>query len=89
MAFWTSANAVMMAALYLVLGRIFDPLVELRNGLRDLQDGDYSARVRTPKAVELASIAQSFNALATVLDASRDENLRLAPLPRSHLRPGE
>ena len=77
MAFWTSANAVMMAALYLVLGRIFDPLVELRNGLRDLQDGDYSARVRTPKAVELASIAQSFNALATVLDASRDENRRL------------
>ncbi|MGB9163039.1 MAG: LapD/MoxY N-terminal periplasmic domain-containing protein [Rhodomicrobium sp.] len=71
MAFWTSANAVMMAALYLVLGRIFG------NGLRDLQDGDYSARVRTPKAVELASIAQSFNALATVLDASRDENRRL------------
>ena len=77
MALWTSANAVMMGALYLVLGRIFDPLVELRKGLRDLQDGDYSARVRTPKAVELASIAESFNALATGLDASRDENRRL------------
>ena len=77
MALWTSANAVMMAALYLVLGRIFDPLVELRKGLRDLQDGDYSARVRTPRAVELASIAESFNTLAAVLDASRDENRRL------------
>lgn len=74
---WASANAAMMAALYFILGRIFDPLVELRRGLRDLQDGDYSARVRMPKAVELANIAASFNALAAVLDASRDENRRL------------
>ncbi len=75
--FWAGASAMMMLALYIVLGRIFGPLVTLAGGMQSLGAGRFGVRVTPPKAKELAGIAESFNTLAAALNAAQAENRRL------------
>jgi len=74
---WLGLNVVVLAILYVVLGRVLDPLASLSKGLLDLEDGDYAARLEPPKVKELAVITNRFNTLASVLGTARDENSRL------------
>jgi two-component system sensor histidine kinase UhpB len=76
-AVWLGLNVVVLAILYVVLGRVLDPLASLSKGLLDLEDGDYAARLEPPKVKELAVITNRFNTLASVLSTARDENSRL------------
>ena len=60
--------------LYVVLGRVLDPLQNLSSGMARLEDGHYATRLATPKVKELAVITNRFNTLAGALDIARDEN---------------
>jgi two-component system sensor histidine kinase UhpB len=66
-----------IAILYLVLGRVLDPLRALGTGLHGLERRNYRVRLRRPKVLEFAAIVDRFNALAGALDAVRTENLAL------------
>lgn len=74
---WLAITAVMLALLYLVLGRLLDPLNSLGSGMHELEDGHYGTRLTPPRVRELAVIAQQFNTLAEALEKSRAENSRL------------
>ena len=74
---WLSLNAVILAVLYVVLGRVLDPLASLSKGMLHLEDGHYATRLAPPKVKELAVITERFNTLAGALDTARDENSRL------------
>lgn len=69
--------SLMFAMLYLVLGRVLNPLHTLSHGLKELEEGHYATRVDPPRVKELEPIAQRFNALAGALDAARAENREL------------
>lgn len=71
-------NILMIAVLYLVLGRILDPLKGLGRGLRHLEAQNYKVALVEPRARELATIVARFNALAEVLDASHQRNAMLS-----------
>lgn len=73
-----SATAAATALLYLVLGRVLDPLTALGRGLEDLERRDYKVRLARPKVLEFAAITDRFNALAGALDDARAENLSLS-----------
>jgi two-component system sensor histidine kinase UhpB len=66
-----------IAALYILLGRVLDPLLGVSAGLADLERRNYRVRLDRPKALELAAMIDRFNALAAALDALRTENERL------------
>ncbi len=68
---------VIVGILYLVLGRVLDPLTALGTGLRGLERRDYKVRLVRPKVLEFAAIVDRFNALAGALDDVRAENLAL------------
>src|SRR6266849_1156090 len=68
---------VIVGILYLVLGRVLDPLTALGTGLRGLERRDYKVRLLRPKVLEFAAIVDCFNALAGALDEVRAENLAL------------
>ena len=70
-------NLVMIGILYLLFGRVLDPLTSLGTGLLDLERRSYGVRLRRPKAPELAAITDRFNALAGALEATRAENASL------------
>ncbi len=74
---WLGLNVVVLVILYVVLGRVLDPLASLSKGLLDLEDGDYATRLEPPKVKELAVITNRFNTLASVLGVAREENSRL------------
>jgi two-component system sensor histidine kinase UhpB len=74
---WLALNALILAILYVVLGRLLDPLAHLSRGMLRLEDGHYATRLRLPKVKELAIITGRFNTLAGALDTARDENSRL------------
>ncbi len=74
---WVALNALILAVLYLVLGRLLDPLAHLSKGMHSLEDGHYATRLSLPKVKELAILTERFNTLAGALDSSRDENSRL------------
>ena len=63
--------------LYLVLGRVLDPLTALGAGLAGLERRDYKMRLVRPEVLEFAAIVDRFNALAGTLDDARSENLAL------------
>jgi two-component system, NarL family, sensor histidine kinase UhpB len=67
-----------LGALYLLLGRILDPLSRLVAGLADLEQRNYRVRLARPQAIEPAQIVDRFNALAAALDRLRAENARLS-----------
>ena len=70
-------NAAMIALLYVVFGRVLDPLTVLAAGLSDLEHQSYNVRLPTPRARELSVITDHFNALAAALATARAENLNL------------
>lgn len=70
-------NLAMIGVLYVLFGRVLDPLTVLATGLSDLQRQTYDVRLPRPRARELAAIADHFNALALALETVRAENLRL------------
>ncbi len=74
---WLALNAVILAVLYVVLGRVLDPLTNLSKGMLSLEDGHYATRLPLPKVKEIAIIAERFNTLAGALETARDENSRL------------
>jgi two-component system sensor histidine kinase UhpB len=60
--------------LYIVLGRVLDPLQSLSRGMASLEDGHYTTRLPTAKVKELAVLTTRFNTLAEALDVAREEN---------------
>jgi two-component system, NarL family, sensor histidine kinase UhpB len=68
---------MIVGVLYLVLGRVLDPLTALASGLRGLERRDYKVRLARPKVLEFAAIVDRFNALAGALDDARAENIAL------------
>jgi two-component system sensor histidine kinase UhpB len=74
---WLVLNALILAILYVVLGRVLDPLAHLSKGMLNLEDGHYATRLAPSKVKELALITERFNTLAGALDTARDENSRL------------
>ncbi|MGA7456092.1 MAG: histidine kinase, partial [Methyloceanibacter sp.] len=74
---WLVLNALTLGILYVVLGRVLDPLAHLSRGMLSLEDGHYATRLGLPKVKELAVITERFNTLASALDTARDENSRL------------
>jgi two-component system, NarL family, sensor histidine kinase UhpB len=68
---------MIVGVLYLVLGRVLDPLTALATGLRGLERRDYKVRLARPKVLEFAAIVDRFNALAGALDDARAENIAL------------
>ncbi len=74
---WLVLNALILGILYVVLGRVLDPLAHLSKGMLSLEDGHYATRLGLPKVKELAVITERFNTLASALDTARDENSRL------------
>lgn len=74
---WLAITGLMLALLYVVLGRLLNPLVELVSGMHELEDGRYGARVAAPSVRELATIAGRFNRLAETLGEARAETTRL------------
>jgi two-component system sensor histidine kinase UhpB len=70
-------NLVFVALLYLVFGRVLDPLNALAGGLAGLERRNYALRLPRPGQRELAGIADRFNALAQALEDVRAENERL------------
>lgn len=74
---WVITNLIMLGALYLVLGRILDPLVGLAAAMKRLEYGHSAVRVPPPKVRELRLIADRFNQLASALEVANAENSRL------------
>ena len=74
---WLLLDALILAVLFVVLGRVLDPLANLSRGMLNLEDGHYATRLKAPKVKELAVITNRFNTLASALDTARDENSRL------------
>jgi two-component system, NarL family, sensor histidine kinase UhpB len=70
-------NGAMIGMLYVLFGRVLDPLSVLADGLSDLEHQTYSVRLSRPQARELSIITDHFNALASTLESLRAENLRL------------
>lgn len=70
-------NLTMIGILYILFGRVLDPLTALAIGLSDLQLKSYSVRLPEPYPRELAVIVAQFNALARALETARAENLTL------------
>jgi two-component system sensor histidine kinase UhpB len=76
-AVWLGINALVLIILYVVLGRVLDPLANLSKGMLLLEDGHYTTRLKPSKVKELAAITNRFNTLAGALDMAREENSRL------------
>lgn len=74
---WLGITAMMLALLYVVLGRLLNPLSGLARGMQELEDGHYGTRLAEPRVRELAVIASRFNTLAEALERARAENSRL------------
>ena len=71
---WLALDALILILLYIVLGRVLNPLQNLSRGMARLEDGHYATRLPTPKVKELAVITNRFNTLAGALDVAREEN---------------
>jgi two-component system sensor histidine kinase UhpB len=72
-----SVNVAVIGILYILFGRVLDPLTGVVRGLADLEQRNYRVRLPRPQAQELAAITDRFNALAQALDALRAENEKL------------
>ncbi|ODR98016.1 hypothetical protein AUC68_10945 [Methyloceanibacter methanicus] len=71
---WIAINTIVLVVLYIVLGRILNPIASLSRGMHQLEGGEYGARVPGSKVKELAVITDRFNTLASALDVTRKEN---------------
>jgi two-component system, NarL family, sensor histidine kinase UhpB len=70
-------NVAVIGILYVLFGRVLDPLTGVARGLADLEQHNYRVRLPRPQAQELAAITDRFNALAQALEAARAENEQL------------
>jgi two-component system sensor histidine kinase UhpB len=70
-------NIAMIGILYVLFGRVLDPLTGLVSGLSDLERRTYNVRLARPHTRELAAIAEHFNALALALETLGVENREL------------
>jgi two-component system, NarL family, sensor histidine kinase UhpB len=70
-------NLGMIGVLYVLFGRVLDPLTALAHGLSELGRQSYSVRLARPQARELADIADQFNALARALETAHTQNQKL------------
>src|SRR5215471_1663634 len=70
-------NVAVIGILYVLFGRVLDPLTGVARGLADLEQHNYRVRLPRPQARELAAITDRFNALAQALEAARAENEQL------------
>ena len=70
-------NAAMIGILYVLFGRVLDPLTVLASGLSDLERQTYDVRLPRPHTRELAAITDRFNALARTLATLSAEKVRL------------
>ena len=70
-------NVSVIGILYVLFGRVLNPIARLAGGLSDLERRNYSVRLPPPRISELAAITYRFNALAQALDTMRTENARL------------
>ena len=61
-------NAAVIGILYVLFGRVLDPIARLAGGLSDLERRNYNVRLPPPKISELAAITYRFNALAQALE---------------------
>ena len=68
------ANVAVVGILYVLFGRVLDPLGGVGRGLASLERRDYRVRLPRPRTRELAAIVDRFNALAQTLEAARAEN---------------
>src|SRR5215831_17102293 len=64
-------NVAVIGILYVLFGRVLDPLTGVARGLADLEQHNYRVRLPRPQARELAAITDRFNALAQALEAAR------------------
>jgi two-component system sensor histidine kinase UhpB len=71
-------NLCVIVLLYVLFGRVLEPLTGLARGLHELERRHYQVRLPPPKPRELAAIAEQFNALGEALEAARAENLQLS-----------
>jgi two-component system, NarL family, sensor histidine kinase UhpB len=71
---WLALDVIILGILYVVLGRVLDPLASLSKGMLRLEDGHYATRLPAPKVKELAVLTGRFNTLAEALDVAREEN---------------
>jgi two-component system sensor histidine kinase UhpB len=67
-------NIAVIALLYVLFGRVLEPLTKLATGLRDLEARNYGVRLDRPDGRELGAIVERFNSLAQALGALRAEN---------------
>jgi two-component system sensor histidine kinase UhpB len=74
---WLGITLLMLALLYVILGRLLNPLIGLASGMHELEDGHYGTRIPEPPVRELGVIARRFNTLAEALEKARAENSRL------------
>jgi two-component system sensor histidine kinase UhpB len=70
-------NVTVIGLLYVLFGRVLTPLTGLAGGLSELEHHNYQVRLPRPRARELATIGDRFNALAQALEAARGENADL------------
>ena len=71
-------NAAGIGLLYLLFGRVLDPVARLAGGLADLERRNYEVRLPPPQASEFAATTARFNALAEALHALQTENRSLS-----------
>lgn len=69
-----TVNFAVIALLYVLFGRVLDPLTGIARGFADLEHRNYRVRLARPQAQELAVITERFNALAEALEQARREN---------------
>jgi two-component system sensor histidine kinase UhpB len=70
-------NVAVIMLLYVLFGRVLEPLRKLATGLRDLESRNYHVRLARPDGQELGAITERFNSLAQALDVLRAENTEL------------
>ena len=74
---WLTLDALVLVILYVVLGRVLDPLASLARGMQSLKGGRYATRLKPSRVKEIALITDRFNGLAGNLDSAREENSQL------------
>ncbi len=76
-AIWLTLGALVFIVLYVVLGRVLNPLTNLARGMQSLKGGRYATRLRPSRVKEISLITGRLNGLAANLDSARKENGQL------------
>lgn len=74
---WLTLDILVLVILYVVLGRVLDPLGNLARGMQSLKGGRYATRLEPSRVKEIELITDRFNGLAGNLDSARKENSQL------------